>query len=537
MFRILTNSGSGTGFMVSAPGYVVTNYHVVDGAGEISIAYLDGEQVEQAPADIVWFSTDKDLAILQAIGQLPGSAVRLANIGADGVSKTTQVAAIGFPGIADDIASELRMGIGSRSDVRRSFLDPTVTTGTVQRMVPTVQRLTIQHSANINPGNSGGPLLDACGRVIGVNTIGSTSFVSAGDLRRALRRGGLRVRDAGDLEFAVHIREVISGLNERNIPYRSRGGQCWGGYDMAELSGIGAIGIVAALAGLMGGAARRHSPGANAFPASPIVPSTPPVFPDIDASFDLPVPFPTPDAIAFHLVVQGASDTGDGPARFDAPAATAHSATGIVLGRQAGEADFEIADESVSRRHAVIRANGDGFVVHDLGSTNGTKADGQTVSQNRGRELIDGSVIELGAAQIVFQNSKLASIDATGATSLVPVASAVASRLIISGFDASGRTIRHELLAEVPSTVDRPFTPVGRLGRGPDNEVVINDDGVSRQHAQIGLTPEGSWAVQDLGSSNGTRLAGAPVGNAPVTFKKTTQLKLGSTELTLSISQ
>lgn len=73
----------------------------------------------------------------------------------------------------------------------------------------------------------------------------------------------------------------------------------------------------------------------------------------------------------------------------------------IALGRSQ-ECDITLLDTNVSRRHAEIRPRGDGFVVVDLGSTNGTRVNGVPVSE---RELRDGDEITLGNTRLVFQAS------------------------------------------------------------------------------------------------------------------------------------
>jgi hypothetical protein len=73
----------------------------------------------------------------------------------------------------------------------------------------------------------------------------------------------------------------------------------------------------------------------------------------------------------------------------------------IVLGRLP-ECDITIMDSNVSRRHAEIQPRGDGFVIVDLGSTNGTRVNGVRVSE---RELRDGDEVAVGNTRMVFQAS------------------------------------------------------------------------------------------------------------------------------------
>ncbi|WP_334144253.1 DUF3662 and FHA domain-containing protein [Rhabdothermincola sp.] len=73
----------------------------------------------------------------------------------------------------------------------------------------------------------------------------------------------------------------------------------------------------------------------------------------------------------------------------------------VLIGRL-DECDITILDANVSRRHAEIRPRGDGFVVIDLGSTNGTRVNGVPVSE---RELRDGDELTVGNTRIGFQAS------------------------------------------------------------------------------------------------------------------------------------
>lgn len=516
VFRIVTQSGFGTGFKVASPGFVVTNHHVVEDARRIDIVYLDDSDVRFVPARIVWYSSDKDLAVLSTDDELPGGSMTLASRDEGSLSKTDAVAAIGFPGIADKIAIAIWDGVGSEIDAIRSYFDPTISMGTVQRLLPTVQRVTIQHSANINPGNSGGPLMDECGRVIGVNTIASTPYLSASDLLSGLAQGGVRVRDAGDLELAVHVREVIAGLNERSIPYYSRPGRCWNGYDMFELGSIGLAGLLAAVAGFMGAVAMRAptpAPGPHSAP--------PPgaglagfehASPETSAETSLA----RPEGAGFKLV-----RVSDGSVVASIDARRASDPRGISIGRQSGLADIVVEDDSVSRKHAIVQFHDGTFVIHDCGSTNGTLADGRKAGEMYGQAIGDGSTLKVGDAELRFHLA-----DTLG--------EAGPATIVLSGFDAAGSTIRHEIRPGDPVLDQGEMAVLCTIGRDLGNSLILDDSSVSRRHATIGTDRTGAWCVQDLGSSNGTLLDGRAAGNAPTPIGKARHLTLGTVKLTLS---
>ncbi len=153
--------GTGSGFVWDEEGHVVTNYHVVQGAGVAEVTL--GE--EGYDAKLVGKAPDQDLAVLQIHASRDKLVPIRVGTSAD-IEVGQKVFAIGNP----------------------FGLDHTLTTGIVSALGRTIQSVTnrpidgaIQTDAAINPGNSGGPLLDSGGRLIGVNTaIYSPSGASAG---------------------------------------------------------------------------------------------------------------------------------------------------------------------------------------------------------------------------------------------------------------------------------------------------------------------------------------------------------------------
>jgi S1-C subfamily serine protease len=142
---------TGTGFVIDDGGHILTNFHVVADATSVSVGFDDNRVVD---ARVLGTDATNDLALLQ----VDPDGLKLAPLQL-GDSKTVQV---GDPVLA----------IGNPFG-----LDRTLTTGVVsalQRQITAPNGFTIQHviqtDAPINPGNSGGPLLDAAGRVIGINS-------------------------------------------------------------------------------------------------------------------------------------------------------------------------------------------------------------------------------------------------------------------------------------------------------------------------------------------------------------------------------
>lgn len=153
--------GTGSGFVYDAEGHIVTNYHVVENAEELSVTLADGEVY---PAELVGTDPSNDLAVIRIdAADLPQPVV-LGDSDSLGVGQF--VVAIGNP---FGQAGTLTMGVISA--LGRIIESPD------GRFIGEA----IQTDAAINPGNSGGPLLDLEGRVIGVNSqIISPSRASAG---------------------------------------------------------------------------------------------------------------------------------------------------------------------------------------------------------------------------------------------------------------------------------------------------------------------------------------------------------------------
>ena len=151
-------TSTGSGVVLSSDGYVITNYHVVEGAAAVSVLFTDGRQLQ---ARMVGGDKLSDLAVLQvdAHDLIP------AEFGdSDGLRVGDIVVAIGDP-----LGVELR---GTMTDGIVSAINRDLTTDG--------RTLTlIQTNAALNSGNSGGPLINCYGQVVGINTMKIGDYVSA----------------------------------------------------------------------------------------------------------------------------------------------------------------------------------------------------------------------------------------------------------------------------------------------------------------------------------------------------------------------
>jgi S1-C subfamily serine protease len=192
---------TGTGFFVG-PNTVVTNAHVVDAAGED--IFVTSEPLHEVhPARLVGSTGPPeigrpDFAILQVddVGSETASFALSPT-----VDKLDNVIAPGFPGVIMETDANYRALLQGDAAAAPEL---TAQSGavTVIQTFPTGTEIII-HSADISPGNSGGPLVDTCGRVVGVNT-----FVNP-DEQGTLRR----------LNYSLHTRELQRFLDGAGVAY------------------------------------------------------------------------------------------------------------------------------------------------------------------------------------------------------------------------------------------------------------------------------------------------------------------------------
>jgi serine protease Do len=145
--------GSGSGFIVSKDGYVLTNNHVVDGSDQVTVRLLDRREFK---AKIVGTDPNTDLAVLK----IEANNLVPAPLGSSAGARVGEwVLAVGNP-LGDNLTFTVTSGIISAKG--RTLALPGQSDRSIQDF--------IQTDAAINPGNSGGPLVSVRGEVIGVNS-------------------------------------------------------------------------------------------------------------------------------------------------------------------------------------------------------------------------------------------------------------------------------------------------------------------------------------------------------------------------------
>jgi S1-C subfamily serine protease len=142
-------SGSGSGFVFSSDGLILTNSHVIDNSDRLNVTLLDGDEFT---AEVTGIDKDTDIAIIKIFG----SGYSPAKLGSSSNLKIGQlVIAIGNP-----LGYQHSVSVGVLSGVGRTMRTPD------GHMIDNI----LQSDAAMNPGNSGGPMIDTNGEVIGINT-------------------------------------------------------------------------------------------------------------------------------------------------------------------------------------------------------------------------------------------------------------------------------------------------------------------------------------------------------------------------------
>jgi len=180
-------TGIGTGVIVSADGYILTNYHVVGEAKQITVKVLSGKtESREYPAKVLGGDKREDLALIK----IDAHGLRPVAFGdSDKLRPGDAVMAIGNP-----FGFEHTVSVGVVSALNRDLpVDETV-----------MLKHMIQTDASINPGNSGGPLVNTLGQVVGIN---SAIFVGGG--------GGPQANGIGFAIPSNHATKIMKMLREK----------------------------------------------------------------------------------------------------------------------------------------------------------------------------------------------------------------------------------------------------------------------------------------------------------------------------------
>lgn len=229
----------------------------------------------------------------------------------------------------------------------------------------------------------------------------------------------------------------------------------------------------------------------------------------------------------------------------------------LKIGRQEGTNDLILTEGGVSRRHATFLEEGGKVLVRDESSANGTFVDGQRISEptpltSKSEVLLGEYSIRLKAPARAARKSAARDAEApVGLADEAPSATrAMPSAKRSAGAGASSLTRRPRPGASAGASAPPPaglvlkgltgpwanqkFPVQGKItvGRQAPAAVVLEDDSVSRRHAEVELTP-GGVMLRDLGSANGTLVNGEPVGTEQVALQLGDTVSFGMVEVVL----
>ena len=164
--------GSGSGFVISSEGYIITNAHVVEDASKLGVMFVDGEEAE---AQLVGYDKTFDVAVLK-VDKTNLKPLKLGD--SEAVRVGEFVITIGDP-TGRELSGTTTFGIVSAT-ARSVNIDG-------------VTNVYIQTDAAVNPGNSGGALLNMQGQVIGINSAKLASSQIDGLFQNAVEVDGVRI--------------------------------------------------------------------------------------------------------------------------------------------------------------------------------------------------------------------------------------------------------------------------------------------------------------------------------------------------------
>jgi hypothetical protein len=378
-----SNFGAGSGFMV-APNIIATNHHVIEDA--VKIVTLTPDRTgdgKSYPAEVIWSSPKSDLALLR-VPALDLPALVLAE---KLPTKGNQVTAIGYPGVADNV-------------VDFKGIESTLTQGVIGRIVdsplidggPSINL--IQHSAAINQGNSGGPLLDHCGRVIGINTGKAKGKIIKDS------SGGFAVSQSDGISLAVSTSALLNGLKASNLSYTTSDLDCAINQIAAtKIDGLNAIlpliGILFAV--ILAGTALFFS-----VKKKEVIRETFTQFQRRKSASELPSQNIKDSIKTWRLK----GEYPDGRS-INLPFNSSLFERGAVsIGRDAGSCKIVLNDLSVSRKHALLELSRDTLKISDLNSTNGTWLDREKIGSTP-ISIRYGQVITIGKLRLKLEGSLL----------------------------------------------------------------------------------------------------------------------------------
>ena len=396
--------GHGSGFIISSQGHVATNRHVIAEAERATVVYAQGDKVFFRAASFVAVSNTADLAILK-IEPIPSTeVVKISS--ADLVTGQT-VMTVGFPGVIDSMAWLTGKGVefGTKSDEGRitdpnaagDFV-PAIFSGTVAKLETRSGTRCVLHSAKISHGNSGGPLVDADGRVCGINT-----WNVYGD-----EAGGAA---GADYPISIHASELVTLASANSVKINatssksSPGGGSGGGGPSSNLQTLLLI-TVAAFAVVMFILVLRK-------PRTVMVDAMSRLVHHKQAGVGQAGHRNMPPARTHQPAAPGARNSmrlrgrdmhGQSYDLAFTDADFRRCGGRLVIGRNSDLSQLLLSHDSVSRQHTTLTLLGNSVQAEDRNSGNGTKVNGRDlIVGTPAVPLHHGDKLTLGEVDLMFE--------------------------------------------------------------------------------------------------------------------------------------
>jgi pSer/pThr/pTyr-binding forkhead associated (FHA) protein/S1-C subfamily serine protease len=499
--------GHGSGYVVSEDNHLVTLDHVLNPQSHdselvdttfLTFLLLDLKpHLRLVPVRVLWSDAGTDLAVARVDG-LDAAPLVLADPAS--VAPTQQVYSIGFPGASDQLAAG--RGLGDPE----GYLQPKLAEGTIKGTYRSGLGTKVwEHHAPISGGNSGGPLVNACGEVVGTNFAGHV------EVQNAL--------------LAVALEELIPELDRLGVAFQQSNTACRvaaGGLNMFRPSALITLaGLFLLGSGLFWLYQRRqakpayshdqqgmHIPQPGGADMADKVHEVDETSKDnwktddhgrqyrydtiVGVIFkDQQMAGPLPKSGADHALGRAAGPAAGVPVG-PAPAPSLSTVTltslnglpdivltqgdPVVIGRDPRKAQIVLDNPKISGQHVLVRYDGRQLLVEDLQSTNGTFLSGQRM--NKPKAMNRGDVLHLSSAPegvgYVIKGAKPGPV-----ATLVPLDPRLPTIALMSG----------QRIA---------------VGRGPDNNVIIDDPHLSALHCHMQAQADGTVVVEDSRTTNGT---------------------------------
>jgi len=386
-----TGVSLGSGVVVGASdagSYVITNYHVLAGvdASQIRVVAPNGDksggsETSVSPARYVSGDSAVDLAVLYVPNFFAPPVPLAVGVAPENLS----IRAIGYPGT--DLA---QWRVLKTTPTMTDGIVSTTATAPWRPGYPAVGQ--VQHTADLNGGMSGGPLMDLCGRVLGINTLywsganGVNLALSAGDITPYLQRQNIEYEAVKTTcDPAAAAREAAQKADQAAKEQARLEAEKEKARSAERLQAIIAAVVVVALGvGAFVLLRTRRRTGGLPSPPGAVTPPT-------------PAGTGAPHGLMLKGIAEAAGKT------MVLRAEDLAGAAGAEIGRNAG-----FGSPGTSRRHArMIWIAGQGFVLRDLGSMSGTRVNGKEIKGAGDQPINLGDVIEFGAPDARYSVEKL----------------------------------------------------------------------------------------------------------------------------------